>query len=558
MKNTIFKAVALRDNLGGGGKIGSLVQKSLAALLAATAMLFAVPAFGADYLTDAGGAATLDTDDASDLSDFDPSSPDFTDGDNIEIAGGDSLSIVGETKEITRIGNITTAVPGNGDVDISLSDGHLKIGSIGAEGAALGTVSITDDNGSFTVELLGGVQAGDFEITADNGDELTVYLNTIGSDFDGTITTDNGGTVELFLLGNNAELEFDVQNAAALTYDSDSVFGWEINGNMLVANLNAPINLNDGYLAALSMHHRYAAWTAVRDRLISGGRNQRGILGQSCDDPCGSFGKSYRDIWVNYVGRSDTYRSSFNHGDWDLWSNGVQLGTDLFKSRRNQLGLLFGYENAKTTNANDRVEMDDFYFGAYAAHVFRGGVDVRAVFAYGWQDYGMNRVTNLGNHHSTSFKGNTTETNLELGKRYWGGACSMRPVLAIDIMTNDIGGATEVTSGLTYDKTSLTQVFLRTGTDFRIQRNQFTFNSGLYYAYNVNSDELKTTVRFPGGNMQLVGTNLGKSLLTFNVGGDYQLAKRWSVFGGYQGEYATDSAAKALQSTAYVGTGLKW
>ena len=107
----------------------------------------------------------------------------------------------------------------------------------------------------------------------------------------------------------------------------------------------------------------------------------------------------------------------------------------------------------------------------------------------------------------------------------------------------------------------LTQVFLRTGTDLRYQVKCFTFNSGIYYAYDVNNASLDTRVGLvadPRLNTTLAGTKLGNSLVTFNVGGEYQLARCWTVFGGYQGDYLTDSAANAMQSTAYVGTGLRW
>jgi len=296
---------------------------------------------------------------------------------------------------------------------------------------------------------------------------------------------------------------------------------------------------------------------AVDGHLISAGPWRAGYFGQ-----CPTVKSCARKAWVNYVGRADQFGSSFHNSNWKLSSNGVQLGTDLLRTRRSQFGVLFGYENAKSTNVRDEVKMDDIYLGAYGAYIFNSGVDARAIFAFGWQSYDAARLSAADqSFYASSFKGNTTETNLELGKRFWSGCWSFRPVGAIDIMTNSIKGATETggARAVTFDKTDLTQVFLRTGTDLRYQMNRFTLNSGIYYAYNVNDSELTTTVRNAGGaQARLIGTDLGKSLLMFNAGGDYQLARNWSIFGGYNGNYATDSAAKALQSTAYVGTGFKW
>jgi len=119
-------------------------------------------------------------------------------------------------------------------------------------------------------------------------------------------------------------------------------------------------------------------------------------------------------------------------------------------------------------------------------------------------------------YNTASFKGNTTEANLELGRRIWCGPWSMRPVGAVDILMNHLDAATETgPNAVAYGKASLTQVFLRTGTDLRYQRNRFTFNSGLYYAYNVNDDTLESTMAVAGNPGQLTGTKLGDSLLTF-------------------------------------------
>jgi hypothetical protein len=69
--------------------------------------------------------------------------------------------------------------------------------------------------------------------------------------------------------------------------------------------------------------------------------------------------------------------------------DGIQVGTDLYRTQREQFGILFGYEGGNATVANDWVKADDLYVGIYGARVLRSGTDIR---------------------------GNTTEINLELGK----------------------------------------------------------------------------------------------------------------------------------------------
>ena len=297
-------------------------------------------------------------------------------------------------------------------------------------------------------------------------------------------------------------------------------------------------------------------------------------------DPCGTFGypamghgmghSIARNAWVNYVGRSDAYRSSYelNDKNWKLKSDGVQAGSDLFRTPFGQLGMLFGYENGKTTNAANRVKMDDINFGFYATKILAGGADIRGVFAYGWQDYDMRRLGLMNGIYSSSFKGNTMEGNLELGKRFSAGAWSLRPVFAADVLNNKIRSATEkglmpgdFDEGVIYNRLNLTQVFLRTGAELRYQVRYLTFNSGIYYAYDLNGKELTTRVRSVNHQelyAPLVGTKLGRKLLTFNVGGEYWLSHNVSVFGGYQGECVTDRADSKVHNTGYVGAGWRW
>ena len=245
--------------------------------------------------------------------------------------------------------------------------------------------------------------------------------------------------------------------------------------------------------------------------------------------------------------------------------NGVQAGSDLFRNRHEQFGILVGYETGDMTNVRDRIKGDDLYLGAYAARVFHSGADIRGVFAYGWQDNDMNRFGNGGHLYTSSFKGQTAEAHLELGKRTSGGVWSLRPVFAVDVLSANLKGATEnaVTGGpdaVIYGKTSLTQVFLRAGTDLRCQLDCFTLNGGVYYSYDVNGAALRTHVvsaADPYYAATLAGAKLGRSLLSYNLGGECQVTECFSAIGGYQGEYVFDRNG-GVQNTYYVGGAWRW
>jgi outer membrane autotransporter protein len=239
---------------------------------------------------------------------------------------------------------------------------------------------------------------------------------------------------------------------------------------------------------------------------------------------------------------------------------------------RLQFGVLFGYEESSSQNADDQLKARDFYFGLYGAYFFHGGADARIVFAQGWQHYCLDRTGIANVLYSTSFNGGTSEANLEFGKRFRCGGWSLRPVLAADMFYNNLQAARETVSNpenvdsrfvtsVDYDKAKLTQVFFRTGTDLRHRTHSYTFNSGIYFAHDAKGAELKTrvaSVTNPEFSAPLVGSKIGKSLLLFNLGIDFEVAANFSAFVGYQGEYAMDSAKDALHSISSVGCVGKW
>jgi uncharacterized protein with beta-barrel porin domain len=238
--------------------------------------------------------------------------------------------------------------------------------------------------------------------------------------------------------------------------------------------------------------------------------------------------------------------------------NGVQVGTDLYRTRRTQAGFLFGYEGGQARAASDRVDADDIYIGVYGARVLRGGADIRGTFAYGWQNFDMSRLSEETNVYTSKFRGYTTEANVEIGKRRSWGAWSLRPALGLDTMSRHIGATQENVGpdSIAYGKTSLSQVFLRGGTELRYQMKRLTVTSGMFYAYDVNGERLSTTAVNDGIPFQIEGASLGREQLTYSVGGSYQWRKNVSLFGGYDGGYVCDT--RTAQHTGYVGGSWRW
>jgi outer membrane autotransporter protein len=196
-----------------------------------------------------------------------------------------------------------------------------------------------------------------------------------------------------------------------------------------------------------------------------------------------------------------------NTQDWNLSREGIQVGSDLFRTRSMQLSMLFGTTSGRAHNKNDSIENDDIYLGIYGAKIFRNGIDIRRTFAYGWQDYDMSRVFE-NDAYLSSFKGKTTESNLELGKSVAFDRWTLRPVFAVEVFTNNVNGASEK-DGFTYDENNLTQVFLRTGADLSYRGKRFNIHSGMYYSYDVHGEDLRTGVRIQNYRDTLSGGKLG-------------------------------------------------
>ena len=510
----------------------------------------------------------------------------LTNNGNLAITGG-IVGILGGTGNITSTAPLTirntTSGGFGGDIDatdLTIVRGTFH-GDITADnltvnqGAFHGNIETTNDftanlsgnliierlltvggNAEFTgngrrADLAGGIETnGDFTV----GNGTTVSLDIDKSDF--------GAGTGAYSVSGILEVYGDVGLSSPITVQTPNngkVIDTSIFTNMVTtpspgtAVIGSPISrssayMSDGFLAAMTIHQRYIAWNAVHDRLITGGRNDDG-----------------RSAWFNGIGRhSNHYRSSFNHQNWKTVIGGGQIGIDLFKTRHFQSGFLFGYEEGKSENDRDRLRSQDFYLGLYGACVFHNGADARIVFAQGWQNYKLNRRGNGNVLYTASFNGGTSEANFELGKRLGWGEWSLRPVLAADIFNNNLKAAQETGIGkekVRYGKTDFTQVFFRTGTDLRHRTQYYTFNSGIYYAYDMNGAELKThawNVDNRLRNAPLIGTKLGDSLLMFNLGIEFEVFTNFSVSVGYLGEYAMGTANNALQSIGFVGFVGKW
>jgi hypothetical protein len=493
-------------------------------------------------------------------------------GTDADITGGsftteaDTAFIVDAGKSV-KLGNTAITTDGN-KLTITAADGALfqTAGDVNVGS------NLLEANEAGRVELGGSIAAGTTTVSGDG--TLAINAGSLAANALGTLTVVSGSTLEV---NGNSSLTLSLATSTGDDEDivtKNSVGKWAIVSGQLTLQSADNASMSDGVLAAAAIHGRHTAWNAVRDHLISGYVNNgnQGFLGQAPCDPCGEvsacnpcdpaglFAKSgLRTAWVNYVGRADSYQNAYNGGKWRISSDGVQVGSDLYRTKKSQFGVLFGYEGGRAAESLDTVETDDIYLGLYAVRVLRNGADVRAILNYGWQDFTSQRY--VGTANTAKYDGNTLELNLEAGKRFFSGNWSVRPAAAFDLYWNQLDAVTETGSNATtYDKSDFTQAFVRFGSDLRYAKDRFTFNSGLYYAYDLNDDKLATRVSAVGLSSTLSGSKLGRSLLTFNVGGEYALGqkKTFAVFGGFTGDSALDRDGDGFQSVGYVGGAWKW
>jgi len=394
----------------------------------------------------------------------------------------------------------------------------------------------------------------------DTDSKLQVYGDAPTGTVISPIVTFNGG---------NADTQ--IFNLASLTQ-----WGLDGTGQLAALGVRTVANANDNYLAAATIHHKFTAWHATRDHLISGAtvsEPRYGYYGQSpcdctfgCTQVTGCKKVKSRGAWVNYIGRETHYQSSFNRYDWKFTTHGVQIGTDIFRTGHNQFGTFFGYENSNGNNINDRIKANDYYVGLYGVHVFQQGADLRALFNYGWQDFDSLRITNgtTNGTHQSLFKGNTAEVNLELGKRYYVDNWSTRPAIALDWYLTQLHGGLENpgnAGALRYDAMDLSQFFFRFGTDLRYELGSWAIEGGLFYSYDLRGADLWSGVSDADSGLlrsTLVGSKLGRSVVTYNVGSSYAVGRNFTIFGGYRGEVAPERAGRDYAHIGYFGGAWRW
>jgi hypothetical protein len=138
--------------------------------------------------------------------------------------------------------------------------------------------------------------------------------------------------------------------------------------------------------------------------------------------------------------------------------------------------------------------------------------------------------------------------------------------VAIDWYWTELHGGREKpatgSGALQYDSMNFSQLFFRFGSDLRYECGRWAIESGLFYSYDMRGSDLWSGVSdVETGTLRsaLVGSKVGRSILSYKLSSSYVVCKNFTVFGGYRGEVSPERAGdSAYTHTGYVGGAWRW
>lgn len=424
---------------------------------------------------------------------------------------------------------------------------------------------------------------------ASSGDRFRTQINVVVdrrvNDFEylellsGLWTTSAGNTTQGLALANAALATNSFYELQAVNAYFDE-YGNPIQGGAIIATKRTEAHMSEGVPAGITMHDHLTVYKPASNQItqkfyrnyLNRGYTNRllervlghGILGQER--------RCCHDFWVNWVGRSNSkIRSNFSGRSMDFRSDGVQVGYHIPTRKDTVLGVMFGHESREMEFADgfgSNLDAKDIYFGIYGARMYNCCWDMRFMAGFGRQGYDLSRTSNVAGvgltRHYGDYDGTTAEVTLELGRRFYTEChSSLRPVIALDFFnTRSDGFQEQGVSPYVYGKSTLTQLFIRAGSDLQWNRDGFNVHAAVYYSHQLlgDGDEVSTMVTdtAQAGVSLPLRYGLGDSMLSVNVGGAYTFGScgQFTLYGDY---YADCFADRGGTPALHTGTfGLRW
>ncbi|MDR3108870.1 MAG: autotransporter outer membrane beta-barrel domain-containing protein [Planctomycetaceae bacterium] len=270
------------------------------------------------------------------------------------------------------------------------------------------------------------------------------------------------------------------------------------------------------------------------------------MLAQSDCNPCSAIcggAKGKKAAWVNYLGITDTAPAH----NYDIDTDGIQVGTDIYRTRDNQFGVTFAYSGTRANWSDDNnpgtpdypnwTRTNNYNLSFYGSHRFDNQSDLRVIVGNGWLD-GRGCESFDPNATYYGLSGSSFDTTLEYGKRFLAAKnVSFRPVLALDYHHYDL-------YNVSYD-----EAYFRIGTDYVTMLNYLAIKADI--AYNVDIvGEAEST--------RIYGDGVGRQFTTLGLTTQYDLRKNFALYASYSLDYFFDRNSRPCRGIGTVGFSWVW
>ncbi|MDR2115451.1 MAG: autotransporter-associated beta strand repeat-containing protein, partial [Planctomycetaceae bacterium] len=290
-------------------------------------------------------------------------------------------------------------------------------------------------------------------------------------------------------------------------------------------------------------------------------QNQSQVRGQSPASPASLSSLSVRHVWGNFYGRTSEFESSYHTNDsWHLNSFGLQVGYSFLSTNWLSLGVTAGVEIPQLKNGRDKIDVSDGFLGLYFGKRIYGLWELKGYLGGGTQNYTSYRNDTKYTYRA-KYRGDSFETNIELGRPILFGTYLVRPHFGFDFEYAGQQGTTEskVSSEYrTYSNVSLTQLYFRVGIDVEKRLPLGEVFLGIDYANMIGGQSLPSVkVYYPAvkSGTTVYGTTLGQNIVSIRGGGNYYLnaLRNKSLFMNLTGDIFADRAGGQCGFTATFG-----
>jgi autotransporter-associated beta strand protein len=270
---------------------------------------------------------------------------------------------------------------------------------------------------------------------------------------------------------------------------------------------------------------------------------------------------STHHVWGNFYGRTSEFESSYHTNDsWRLNSFGLQVGYSFLSTNWLSLGVTAGVEIPQLKNGRDKIDVSDGFIGLYFGKRIYGLWELKGYLGGGTQNYTSSRNDTKYTYRA-KYRGDSFETNFELGRPILFGTYLVRPHFGFDLEYAGQQGSTEnkvSNEYRTYSNVSLTQLYFRVGIDVEKRLPLGEVFLGIDYANMIGGQSLPSVkVYYPAvkSGTTVHGTTLGQNIVSIRGGGNYHLneAQTKSLFMNLTGDIFADRAGGQCGFTATFG-----